>query len=108
MEGHYEDALKCLRKSAQLLESERTHYASSNRAWAAQWLGETLASKGEFDLAYAAHRSAAAKWKNVSPARSKEAEEAARTLVPQLKEAALVAAGDWECEDLYLSWLRRE
>lgn len=105
MEGRYDDALVCLKKSARLLEAERNLHAPINRGWAAHWLGETLVLQGNSDLGYAAHRTAAAKWKNISPMRSQEAAGAAQNLVPLLSEKTLIATGDWECEQRYLGWL---
>jgi len=104
--GRLDDALVCLRKSAALLESDEDSNTLLNRGWAAHWLGEVLRAKGIRDKAYLAFRSAFAKWKVVSPERSRGALVDSDALVENLADISLTACGDWECEEMYRNWLR--
>jgi tetratricopeptide (TPR) repeat protein len=101
------EALICLKKSAYLLE--RGHDVSNillNRGYAAMWLGEVLTKMNEPSLAYIAFRSASGRWKVVSPTRSKEALQKADLTVERLSDPTLVGRGDWECDEMYLDWLK--
>jgi tetratricopeptide (TPR) repeat protein len=104
--GRDDDALTCLKKSAILLERSEDSNILVNRGWAAKWIGELLQRKGAFDPAYLAFRSAASKWKVVSPGRARKAAADATQIVESLKDSSLAGCGDWECEEMYRNWLR--
>lgn len=48
-----DEALRCYRKSAQLLESDASFHSKSNRAYGRQWIGQVLARKGDLMTAEA-------------------------------------------------------
>jgi tetratricopeptide (TPR) repeat protein len=103
----FDDALVCLKKSAVLLETDHEqNHILLNRGWAAMWIGEVQIKKKDFDQAYIAFRSAAGKWKTVSPERAKLALRNADSIVENLGDPSLVNCGDWECEEMYRNWLR--
>jgi tetratricopeptide (TPR) repeat protein len=102
-----EDSLTCFRKSASLLERTRDWVVPLNRGFAAKWIGDALAAKQESDNAYLAYRTAAAKWKNVSPKRAEDSMREAARLSEKVRDQTLLTYGDWECEHLYLRWLEK-
>jgi tetratricopeptide (TPR) repeat protein len=103
----YDDALVCLKKSAYLLESNNdSSNILLNRGWAAMWIGEVQVKKLEFDQAYISFRSAAGKWKVVSPERAKAALSNAGAILEKLGDTSLVSCGDWECDEMYHNWLK--
>jgi tetratricopeptide (TPR) repeat protein len=107
LQERLDEALVCFKKSALMLESEGAHHILMNRGWAAQWLGQVLEKKAEFGAAYVAFRRAAATWSTASPQRSREAVESAKKIADQVGDDTLLSSGDWECGEMYRSWLRR-
>ena len=101
-----DDALKCVRMSAQLIEREDTSDVPMNRGYAARWIGELLTEMGEWDAAYIAFRRSVANWKLVSPIRASEVEVLLKLSLDKLTDASLASCGDWEAEELFLQWLK--
>ena len=106
-QGRLDDALSCIRKSARLLEKEKAQFSAMNRGWAAQWIGEICQKQDNPDLAFIAFRTAAAEWTTVSPGRARSAQTNAKELEARVQDKTLLSAGDWECKQMYLNWLRR-
>lgn len=53
MTGRNEEALKCYKRSYQLLENDASSQSKSNRAYARQWIGETFLSLDDATMAEA-------------------------------------------------------
>lgn len=47
MMGRNEEALRCYRKSTQILEGDSSHQSKSNRAYARRWIGQVFAQLGD-------------------------------------------------------------
>ena len=65
--GETRNALKCVRRSAMMLETETDSNSLLNQGWAAFWLGDILEGSGRPDLAYAFLKRAQRKWTTSSP-----------------------------------------
>ncbi|HMG04513.1 MAG TPA: NB-ARC domain-containing protein, partial [Chthoniobacterales bacterium] len=107
-QGDHQSALECLRKSARLLDDEISSNTLMNNGWAAFWIGEILEAKNQFEPAFAAFRRAAAKWKTVSPARSREATQAAERVREELPSDVILPTTDWECDQAFVSWVQEK
>jgi len=105
-EHKYEDALECLRKSARLLTEATGSTALMNVGWAAFWLGEVLEIDGQLDASYAAFRRAAAKWRTLSPSRSRAATQAADRVREKMTSEVMLPTTDWECDQAFLAWIK--
>lgn len=105
LQHEYQDALVCLRKSAQLLDEPTTSNTLMNIGWAALWIGEVLEKNRQFEPAYAAFRRAAAKWRTVSPSRSRSAADAAERVRKKLPSDMILPTNDWECDQAFAHWL---
>lgn len=106
-EGKLEQALICYGKSARALESGAVLDNAMNNGWAAYWIGEILEKTQKLPEAYVAYRTAAAKWKHVSPTRSRMARDSAGSIREILPNTVMPPADDWECERAYRDWLQR-
>jgi tetratricopeptide (TPR) repeat protein len=102
-----DEALICYRKSARILETGAVLEHAMNNGWAAQWIGEILERTQKLPAAYVAYRHAASKWKHLSPARSREAREAAGRIRENLPSKVVPPTNDWECEKAYIEWLKK-
>ena len=67
LKGDIANALRCLRRSARMLESESGSNTLVNQGWAALWLGELLKNSQKFDLAFCFCKRAESRWKSSSP-----------------------------------------
>lgn len=108
LQHEYQDALICLRKSARLLDEPASSSTLMNIGWAAFWIGELLEVDRQFESAYAAFRRATAKWKTVSPSRSRLAAEAADRVREKLPSDTILPTNDWECDQAFSNWLENE
>ncbi|EDY22345.1 hypothetical protein CfE428DRAFT_0470 [Chthoniobacter flavus Ellin428] len=103
-----DEAITCLRFSARALEEQSNSMSLMNEGWAAFWIGEVLEKRGDLEVAYAAFRRAAAKWKPVSPSRHREAAHAADRVREMLPLEVVAPADDWECKRIFLEWVRSD
>ncbi|WP_449409347.1 tetratricopeptide repeat protein [Methylobacterium komagatae] len=101
--GRHDDALKCYRKSAIKLEDDESGDRLSNQAWAREWIGECLAERGNFDLAFAFYTNANAILRMISPFRASKVAEAIN-LLP--KDRYNSRKSPYECERTVKEWLR--
>src|SRR5262249_17780994 len=68
--GQIEQALICYQKSAIVLERENANEQVLNQGFARKWIGEVLATRGQYCLGQIFLRSAHQKWMLVAPPRA--------------------------------------
>jgi tetratricopeptide (TPR) repeat protein len=71
LKGDIKNALRCVRKSAVMLDTETGSNVLVNQGWAALWLGELFETSGKLDLAYCFFKRAESKWESSSPINAK-------------------------------------
>jgi len=81
--GDTDGALRCYRRSAEILEKQRTFVSLLNRGHARFWIGQALEGRGDVDLALAFYRAAVAQWRGVRTPRAAYAFEAFNRLLRQ-------------------------
>lgn len=103
MLGQHQEALVCLKKSARAVENDNGRTRATNRAWARQWIGETLALTGAADLAFAFFRDGARIVESTCPSRSDALLEKASKLDTEENMEAL-SESDFEAR--VQAWIR--
>jgi len=99
-----DEALICLRKSAQILESEDGSLV--NRGHAALWVGEALERLARHELAYCFLSRAICRWRAVSPPRVHQVEvrrSEIRRALP--RRSRVVRFEEWQLEAMCRDWL---
>jgi tetratricopeptide (TPR) repeat protein len=106
LQGDVKNALRCLRRSASMLESETGTNVLVNQGWAAFWLGELLESAGKLDLAYCFFKRAESKWKSSSPIKAQLGRTRSEAALVELKKLGkLPFPSDGEVERQCKNWL---
>lgn len=67
LKGDYGPALKCYQKSARLLEEDDDKNSLLNRAYARQWIAETLEKIGDVSTSLIFYHGAKSLWRSISP-----------------------------------------
>ena len=109
LRGENKDATVCYVKSAQLLEESHTHRDRMNRGYIRAWIAELMVVEEKFELAAAFYRAAECMWQHSSPPRSVQARGKLKQLVarqPDLRR--YFGEVDWQVEEVYSDWLRRQ
>jgi len=107
LQGHFDQALLCIRQSARLIQKYPDSSTPMNYGWAAFWIGQILEKQGLLEMSYTAFRQAALTWKTPSPPRSREAAGAAATIRERLQNSSTLPADDWECQKAFGDWLKK-
>ena len=103
------NALRCVRRSAVMLEMETDSNSLVNQGWAALWLAEILESTEELILAYAFLKRAENKWTASSPIKADIARTKIKTLLSQCVDTSnLEGLAYRELERRCVRWLQAE
>jgi tetratricopeptide (TPR) repeat protein len=101
-----DEALKCYRKSAKLLEQSYGTTVPMNRGWARMWIAEALERNENFDLSYCFFRAAFLAWRNISPPKAQQALHRADKIVKEhsvgVKHASV---DDLRVEEVCRRWI---
>jgi hypothetical protein len=103
--GDSQNALKCIRRSAVMLETESDSNSLVNQGWAALWLGEMLEASENHDLAYAFFERAEKKWTSSSPIKAQIARTKIEALLSQRCDISLMGVTENERERRCKHWL---
>jgi len=107
--GDFANSVRCLRRSAKMLETETHLHSLLNQGYAALWLAEALDGSGQYDLAYCFLRRAQARWKTSSPMKSEAARQTAVALTERHKELLeLGALSERQVEHRCREWVEQD
>lgn len=101
--GQIDSALVCYQKSALLIETDSAREHVMNQAYIRLWIGELLAAREHYRLAYVFFLAARAKWKNISPPKAQNVTLIASQIRDHVKDFAQI--DDSGAEKICHDWI---
>lgn len=101
--GQIESALACFQKSALLIERNPAREHFINQAYIRTWIGELLAGREEFKLAYVFLHAAGVRWRQAAPPKAKATSHLMAQLETRLGYTMKIK--DDEADRICLSWV---